>query len=53
MMRYFILLLLPLSACSQGTNVNWMSFNQAMEASKTTKKKIFIDFYTDWCGWCK
>lgn len=53
MMRYLILLLLPFSACSQGANVNWMSFNQAMEASKTTKKKIFIDFYTDWCGWCK
>ena len=24
-----------------------------MEKSKTEKKKIFIDVYTEWCGWCK
>jgi uncharacterized protein YyaL (SSP411 family) len=24
-----------------------------MEKSKKEKKKIFIDVYTDWCGWCK
>ncbi|GJM31718.1 MAG: hypothetical protein DHS20C18_07190 [Saprospiraceae bacterium] len=33
--------------------VKWMSFNEAMAASKKTPKKIFIDVYTDWCGWCK
>ena len=33
--------------------VNWMTFEEAVEASKTEKKKIFIDVYTDWCGWCK
>jgi len=33
--------------------VNWMSFEEAIEASKKEKKKIFIDVYTDWCGWCK
>lgn len=33
--------------------VNWMSFEQAVEKSKTEKRKIFIDVYTDWCGWCK
>lgn len=33
--------------------VNWMSFEEAVEKSKTDKKKIFIDVYTDWCGWCK
>jgi thioredoxin-related protein len=33
--------------------INWMSLEQAI--SKTTKqpKKIFMDMYTDWCGWCK
>lgn len=40
-------------------NVKWMSFEEAVKASKTAKsngeipKKIFIDVYTDWCGWCK
>lgn len=33
--------------------VNWMTFEEAVAASKIEKKKIFIDVYTDWCGWCK
>ena len=33
--------------------VKWMTFEQAVEKSKTEKRKIFIDVYTDWCGWCK
>jgi len=36
-----------------GETVKWMSFEQAMEKSKSEKRKIFIDVYTDWCGWCK
>jgi thioredoxin-related protein len=33
--------------------VNWMTFEEAVEKSKTEKRKIFIDVYTDWCGFCK
>ena len=33
--------------------VQWMTFEEAVERSKTEKRKIFIDVYTDWCGWCK
>lgn len=33
--------------------VAWMTFEEAIEKSKTEKRKIFIDVYTDWCGWCK
>lgn len=33
--------------------VNWMSFEEAIRRSKTEKRKIFVDVYTDWCGWCK
>lgn len=33
--------------------VTWMTFEEAVERSKTEKRKIFIDVYTDWCGWCK
>lgn len=33
--------------------VKWMTFEEAVEKSKTEKRKIFIDVYTDWCGWCK
>ncbi|TRX62181.1 DUF255 domain-containing protein [Fulvivirga sp. M361] len=37
----------------EGSAVNWLTFEEALEKSKTQKKKIFIDVYTDWCGWCK
>ncbi|MBK5277763.1 MAG: DUF255 domain-containing protein [Bacteroidia bacterium] len=33
--------------------VKWLTFEQAIEKSKTEKRKIFIDVFTDWCGWCK
>ncbi|MGC4022079.1 MAG: DUF255 domain-containing protein [Cyclobacteriaceae bacterium] len=37
----------------KGSSVKWMTFEEAVEKSKTEKRKIFIDVYTDWCGWCK
>lgn len=33
--------------------INWMSFEEAVAATQKNPKKIFIDVYTDWCGWCK
>jgi uncharacterized protein YyaL (SSP411 family) len=38
---------------SNAQKVEWMSFEQALEAQKIEKKKIFVDLYTDWCSWCK
>jgi len=46
------MLLISTGAFAQET-VNWMTFEEAVERSKTEKRKIFIDVYTDWCGWCK
>ena len=36
-----------------GEKIKWVSFTEAVELNKTNPKKIFIDVYTDWCGWCK
>ncbi len=35
--------------------VEWLTWQQATELARTdaNPKKIFIDVYTDWCGWCK
>ena len=36
-----------------GPSIQWVSFENAVELNKTQPKKIFIDVYTNWCGWCK
>lgn len=34
--------------------VNWLTVEEAYAKSKENpNKKILIDVYTDWCGWCK
>ena len=33
--------------------INWLTFNEALEAQKKEPRKIFMDVYTDWCGPCK
>lgn len=33
--------------------VNWISFEKAIELNKEQQKNILIDVYTDWCGYCK
>jgi len=34
-------------------NVNWMTIEEAYKRTQQEPRKIFIDMYTDWCGWCK
>ena len=41
------------SVSAQSSKVKWLSWEEAIEKSKIQKKKIFVDIYTDWCGWCK
>lgn len=33
--------------------VNWVSIEKAVELAEEDGKKIIVDMYTDWCGWCK
>jgi len=34
-------------------SINWISIEEAEKLVKENPKKIFVDIYTDWCGWCK
>ena len=53
-MRNIILILLLIAfSSSYAQKVKWYSFEEAVELNKTKPKKILIDVYTDWCGWCK
>lgn len=69
MQRYFTVLFLALlltGACAdaqteekvqgdpvQAAGIAWVGMSEALRQSDSTGKKILIDFYTDWCGWCK
>ena len=33
--------------------VEWLTFEDAVARNEKNPKKIFLDVYTDWCGWCK
>lgn len=55
-MRHLFLLsfiLASLFSKAQSESINWISFSQALELSQSQPKKVFIDMYTNWCGWCK
>jgi len=33
--------------------VQWYTIEEVQELVKKEPRKIYIDMYTDWCGWCK
>ncbi len=33
--------------------VNWLTFEEAVKLQEKKPKMMFIDMYTEWCGWCK
>jgi thioredoxin-related protein len=36
-----------------GESVTWHSFNEGLKLARQQDKQIIIDFYADWCKWCK
>lgn len=38
---------------SPAEKVKWMTWEEAIAANEKEPKKMFVDVYTDWCGWCK
>lgn len=34
-------------------NVKWHTFTEGIKKAKAEKKPILVDFYTDWCTYCK
>jgi thioredoxin-related protein len=33
--------------------VHWLNIDEVQVAMKKTPKLVWVDVYTDWCGWCK
>lgn len=34
-------------------HIKWLSLDELEVAMRKQPRKVFIDIYTDWCGWCK
>ncbi len=55
--RSFILFLFValVTYTTSAQEVTWLSWSEAaaLATSEENPKKIFVDVYTDWCGWCK
>ncbi|MBI4744457.1 MAG: thioredoxin fold domain-containing protein [Actinobacteria bacterium] len=51
-----IFLALSLSGCGEKqlkSKINWIDYSTAIAEAKQEKKPIFIDFFTEWCFYCK
>jgi thioredoxin-related protein len=50
------LLALAFAMCcsfSLSAQITWMTWDEAIAANKQQPKKLLVDVYTEWCGWCK
>jgi thiol:disulfide interchange protein len=37
-----------------GGQIEWLlAYEEAMDKAKEKNRPVMIDFYTDWCSWCK
>lgn len=62
-MRYITVLLAALFFAStsfaegegskSSNKINWMTWDEVQVAMKKNPKKVWVDVYTGWCGWCK
>ncbi len=57
LLKIFLFAAVVLFSCSflpdKTESIKWHTMSEALKLDKKKSKKIFIDFYTDWCGWCK
>ena len=37
----------------QNGDLKWTNFTEGLKEASATNKKVLVDVYTDWCGWCK
>ena len=56
MKKVFILMFFisaAVTSFAQESNVKWYTIEEAEKLIQQEPRPLFIDTYTDWCGWCK
>jgi thioredoxin-like negative regulator of GroEL len=49
-----VLALCTFNAAHAAGGIRWgHSFSRAVTQARAANKLVMVDFYTDWCGWCK
>jgi thioredoxin-related protein len=43
----------PVPTQAANDQIRWYTWEEAVAASARQPKKLFVDVYTDWCGYCK
>jgi thioredoxin-related protein len=53
MLLFFFLSLGIYAPAFSSDRINWHTYKEGMELGKKDRKKVFLYFYTDWCGYCR
>ncbi|MDA3899935.1 MAG: thioredoxin fold domain-containing protein [Spirochaetes bacterium] len=48
-----LILTLSITTISASKDPAWLTFETAIEKGKKEQKPVIVDFYADWCSWCK
>ena len=53
MKRYNLIFFLSVCFTIPSIAGDWLDFNKGLSLAQKSQKPLIIDFYTDWCHWCK
>lgn len=53
MTKVLVLLLCVNGFLQAQDKIKWLSIEELEAAQAEEPRKVFVDLYTDWCGWCK
>ncbi|MGD1947881.1 MAG: thioredoxin family protein [Croceivirga sp.] len=49
----WLTLFVSVKTSAQQTEIQWLTFEQLEDSLRSKPKKVFIDLFADWCGYCK